>query len=128
MKDRTTEILKRFQTSWNETEAFFRDLYENYEGFGFVKEILELIEELRKEGKNSCFRLGTSIHYLVISRSVDHGLRRDQKCIRIESIEDAGFKVVLRDGDKVYREYQMIDLKNEKLKRLIKTLENTLID
>ncbi len=126
--NRTEEILNGFQISWNETEAFYLDLYENYKGFGFVEHFLELIKGLKQNGKSKLFRLGTSVHSLIISRSVDFGLRMDQKYIVIESIGETGFEVVLRDGEKIYREYRISNLKNRKLKQLIKTLEDTLID
>ncbi|MDN5202824.1 hypothetical protein QQ008_15650 [Fulvivirgaceae bacterium BMA10] len=128
MTDRTQEIITRFQNSWNETEEFYLDLFENYDGFEFIEKILEFIGRLKKEGKNKLFRLGTSMYSLIISRPVDFGLRTDQKYIRIEFIGKADFEVILRDGDKIYREYRINDLSNIKLKQLIKTLEDTLID
>lgn len=127
-RNRTQEIESRFQNSWDETEGFYLDLLKNYDGFGFVEQIIELIGKLRKDSKNNLFRLGTLLHSLIISRSVEFGLRVDQKYIRIESIGKAGFEVILKDGRKKYREYRLSDLNNTKLKQLIKTLEDTLID
>ncbi|BFP39603.1 hypothetical protein FGF1_04480 [Flavobacteriaceae bacterium GF1] len=132
MDNRTEEIIKRFEDSWTETENFYRDLFESHEGFSFVKPILELIREMRDSGESQNFRIGTSMHTLVISRSVNHVLRDDQKEIRIEWINELidGFEyeVVMRQGDKRYREYKVTDLNDERVIKLIKTLRGTIID
>ena len=132
MDNRTEEIIRRFEESWSETEGFYRDLLENYEGFSFVKPILQLIEKMKDSGDSQNFRIGTSMHTLVISRSVKHGLRNDQKEIRIERINDLqdGFEyaVVMRQGGERYREYRVTDLSDERVMKLIKTLKGTLID
>ena len=132
MDNRAEEIIRQFEKSWAETESFYRDLLENYEGFGFVEPILELIKKMIDSGESKNFRIGTSMHTLVISRSVDHGLRKDQKEIRIERINDLknGFEyeVIMRDGGKRYREYVVTDLSDERVMKLIKTLKGILID
>lgn len=132
MDNRTEEIVRRFEESWTETENFYRDLLENYDGFSFVESILELIRKMKDSGESQNFRIGTSMHTLVISRSVNHGLRNDQKEIRIERINDLkdGFEyeVVMRQGDERYREYRVTDLSDERVMKLIKTLKGTLID
>ncbi|MEM6516963.1 MAG: hypothetical protein AAF688_12325 [Bacteroidota bacterium] len=132
MDNRTEEIIRRFEKSWTETESFYRDLLENYDGFSFVEPILELIRKMKDSGESQNFRIGTSMHTLVISRSVDHGLRNDQKEIRIEKVNDLkdGFEyeVIMRQGDELYREYRVTDLSDERVMKLIKTLKKTLID
>lgn len=132
MDIRTEEIIKRFENSWNETESFYRDLLENYQGFQFVSPILELIEKLKELGEFRNFRIGTSMHTLVISRSVEHGLRDDQKEIRIERINDLPdafeYEVIMRQGGKIYRKHRVRDLNDEKVMKLVKTLKGTLID
>ena len=132
MDNRTQEIIKRFEASWTKTERFYRDLLENHKGFGFVKPILELIITMRNSGESQNFRIGTSMHTLVISRSVSHGLRDDQKEIRIERINDLpnGFEyeVILRQGDQRYQEFRVTNLKDDNVMNLIETLKETLID
>ena len=132
MDNRTEEIIRRFEESWTETESFYRDLLENYDGFSFVEPILKLIRKMNDSGESQNFRIGTSMHALVISRSVDHGLRNDQKEIRIERVNDLkdGFEyeVIMRQGDERYREYRVTDLSDERVLKLIKTLKGTLID
>lgn len=78
-------------------------------------------------GQDEHFRAGTSMHNLMISRSVNNGLRLDQKYIKLE-IFDNGFEVVFRDGEKIYRSYKIENLKDPKLLKLLKTLESTLVD
>ena len=132
MDNRTEEIIRRFEESWTETESFYRDLLENYDGFSFVEPILELIRKMQDSGESKNFRIGTSMHTLVISRSVVHGLRNDQKEIRIERIDNLkdGFEyeVVMLQGGKRYREYRVSDLSDERVMKLIKSLKGTLID
>ena len=132
MDNRTEEIIRRFEESWTETESFYRDLLDNYDGFSFVEPILELLRKMKDSGESQNFRIGTSMHTLVISRSVDHGLRNDQKEIRIVRVNDLkdGFEyeVIMRQGDVRYREFRVTDLSDERVNKLIKTLKGTLID
>lgn len=132
MNNRTQEIIKRFEDSWTETESFYCDLLDNHEGFGFVIPILELIRKMRGSGESQYFRIGTSMHTLVFSRSVNHGLRNDQKEIRIECINNLKgefeYEVTMRQGDKRYREFRVTDLNDERVIKLIKTLKGALID
>ena len=132
MNKRTEEITRRFAESWEKTELSYRNLLENHEGFNFVKPILDLIDKMKQSGESRYFRIGMSMHTLVISRSVNHGLRDDQKEIRIERINDLpdGFEyeVILRQGPKQYRRYKVTDLNDERVTKLIQTLKRTLID
>jgi hypothetical protein len=127
MDERTTEILKRFNNSWMETEKFYDNLIGNYPGFERLRPVKQFIETLRQNGEDRLFRLGTSIHILVISRSVDHGLRQDQKHIRIDAFDNK-FEVTLLDGEKIYRQYVVESLNDIRLEKLLKTLKSTLID
>lgn len=127
MDERTTEILKRFSRSWTTTENFYDDLIGNYSGFERLKPVRQFIHTLKQNGENKFFRLGTSIHILVISRSVDHGLRKDQKHIKIDA-SDNKFEVTLRDGDKIYRQYMVNSLEDIKVTKLLATLKSTLVD
>lgn len=127
MDERTTEIIKRFKNSWAETLKFYDNLISNYPGFERLKPVREFIEILMQNGEDKFFRLGTSIHILVISRSVDHGLRPDQKHLKIDAYEKK-FEVTLRDGDKLYRQYMVDSLDDIRVTKLLRTLKETLID
>ena len=63
----------------------------------------------------------------MISRSVSHGLRTDQKYITIDAYNKK-FEVTLRDGNRTYRQYMLVDLSDERLGKLLKTLKYTLVD
>jgi hypothetical protein len=127
MDERTSEIIKRFNKSWAETEKFYDNLIGHYPGFERLKPIRQFIAILKQNGEDKFFRLGTSMHVLIISRSVDHGLRRDQKHIKIEAYDDK-FEVIMRDGDKVYRQYMVDSLNDIRVAKLLRTLKDTLID
>ena len=87
---------------------------------------------MKESGDSQNFRFGTSVHTLVISRSVNHGLRNDQKEIRIEKVADLKegfeFEVIMRQGDEIYRRYNVTDLGDKRVVDLFKTLKDTLID
>ncbi|MFM2388039.1 MAG: hypothetical protein RL660_2796 [Bacteroidota bacterium] len=127
MDERTQEILKRFSDSWTETEAFYDDLIANYPGFERLIPIRQFIATLKQSGYDKFFRLGTSIHMLLISRSVNHGLRLDQKCIKIEAFDNR-FKVRMCDDYKVYRQYMVDSLDDTRVTKLVQTLKGILID
>lgn len=127
MENRTKEILLRFNEFWSETEQFFDVLLNNYSGFDRLKPLRQFISALRQKGYDKFFRLGTSMHVLVISRSVNFGLRLDQKHITIEAFDDK-FEVILRDGEKVYREYTVDNLNHDRVTKLLQILKNTLVD
>lgn len=128
MDERTVEILNRFQTAWIQTETFLVNLITNHEGFEHLIPIREFIAELEQSGGKKLYRLGTSMHTLIISRSVDHGLRLDQKHIKIETLSVNDFEVTMRDGKKIYRQYRVKDLKDIRVSRLLQTLRSTLVD
>lgn len=127
MKDRTGAILNQFTDSWRETERFFNDLTNNYAGLQRLNSLRIFIDELKQKGEDRFFRLGNSMDRLLISRSVNHGLRRDQKYIMIEAYDEK-FEVTLRNGDKTYRQYMVENLGDERVSKLLKTLKDTLID
>jgi hypothetical protein len=127
MDERTKEIEKRFSDSWSETEKFYEDLIANYPGFERLKAIRQFIATLKQNGENRFFRLGTSVHILLISRSVNYGLRSDQKHVKIDAFNNK-FEVTLRDGDKVYRQYMVDSLDDIRVTKLLRTLREILID
>jgi len=128
MDSRTDDILNRFSDSWTKTELFYDNLIKNHPGFDRLVPLRQFIGRLRDKGESKYFRLGTSMHTLIISRSVDNGLRLDQKHIKIESISTDDFDVTLRDGDKAYREFRIKNFEDSRLTRLLKTLKDTLVD
>ena len=128
MDARTEEILRLFHLSWDETEAFYDKLLNDYPGWERLKPLRSFISELREKGEDDFFRVGTSMHALMISRSVKHHLRDDQKYIRIEVIKTDDIEVILRDGPTTYREYRVKDFDDTHIFKLLKTLKNTLVD
>ena len=128
MDTRTDEIISRFKDSWTETESFYDDLIKNHPGFEHLRPLRQFISDLRDKEEFYHFRLGTSVHFLIISRSVNHGLRSDQKNIRIEAIGKDDFEVILRDGEKLYRQYRIKTFDDIRLQKLLKTLKDTLVD
>jgi hypothetical protein len=46
----------------------------------------------------------------------------------IEAINKNDFEVTLRDGGRIYRQYRINDLTDERLGKLLKTLKHTLVD
>jgi hypothetical protein len=127
MDERTKEVVKRFSESWTETEKFYDDLIANYSGFDRLKPIRQFLTTLKQNGEDKYFRLGTSVHILVISRSVNHGLRLDQKHIKIDAFDNK-FEATLRDGNKIYRQYMVDSLNDNRVTKLLRTLKDTLID
>ena len=128
MDERTIEILNRFAKSWVETESRYNDLIDKYEGFERLKPILHFILTLKNKGEDKYFRLGTSMHTLIISRSVNHGLRPDQKHLKIEAVGANDFEVIFQEGEKIYRKYRIKSLDDIKLTNSLQTLKHRLVD
>lgn len=128
MEARSAEIVARFQESWVKTEQWYEGLVSNHVGFEPLRPILALLARLKAEGASDRFRVGTSMHDLIFSRSVDHGLRDDQKCVKVMWVGGSDFEIVMSDRFKRYREYRVSDLNDERVSRLLKTLEDTLVD
>ncbi|WP_117175776.1 hypothetical protein [Mariniflexile rhizosphaerae] len=126
MNNRTIEITSRFEKSWSDTEKIFDMLLEN--GFERLFPVRQFIIELKEKGENQNFRIGTSMYRLIFSRSIEHGLRDDQKQLMIDTLDKNDYQIVLRDGFKKYREYRIIDLNDIKLTKLLETLKGTLVD
>ncbi|MCP4054690.1 MAG: hypothetical protein GY739_16890 [Mesoflavibacter sp.] len=126
MNNRTIEITSRFEKSWNDTEKIFDMLLEN--GFERLIPVREFITELKKKGENQHFRIGTSLYRLIFSRSVEHGLRDDQKQLIIDTLDKNDYEIIFRDGFNKYREYRISDLNDNRLTKMLETLKGTLID
>jgi hypothetical protein len=126
MNNRTIEITSRFEKSWNDTEKIFDMLLEN--GFYRLIPVREFITELKEKGENQHFRIGTSLYRLIFSRSVEHGLRDDQKQLIIDTLDKNDYEIIFRDGFKKYRDYRINDLNDDRLTKLLETLKGTLVD
>lgn len=72
---------EKFIKSWDEAERF-------YAGIQIVRkeEILGLIRLLRSKGFDKSLRAGTSLFSLVLSRSIQHGLRPEQRHLAISFV------------------------------------------
>ena len=127
MNAATEEILKRFRESWRQVESTYADLIKKDSGWDELIPVLAFIQKLHQDGEDNFFRLETSMSSLIISRSVDFGLRQDQKFIRIEKF-DHSFEIIFRDGHKIYREYCVKDLEDIRVRKLLDTLKRTLVD
>lgn len=123
----TEEILKRFGKSWNETELFYNDLIDHHPGFERLIPLYIFIQKLKAAGEDKYFRLGTTIQHLVFSRSAEPVLRADQKFIKIET-KDFSFEIILKDANKMYRQFTIKDLEDERLPELLQTLKELPID
>lgn len=126
MDSRTQEIIERFEQSWNTTLGTYEMLVEN--GFNKLTPVLDLVIKMKKEDQWKHFRIGTSMYTLVFSRSVDFGLRTDQKYISIETLNFNDYRISLRSAEKLYREYRITNIEDTRLTKLLKTLKGTLID
>lgn len=128
MDARTQTILNLFHESWTETLLRYDDLITNYSGFERFKPLREFILKLQVQDEDKYFRIGTSVHYLIISRSVNHGLRTDQKYIKIDVINEHDYYVTFREDTVTYREYRLQTLDDPRIYKLLKTLKDTLVD
>ena len=128
MDERTMEVVNRFSKSWNDTEKFIDSLIDNHHGFDKLVPFRQFISNLKQAGEDKYFRLGTFMHDLSFSRSVNDRLRDDQKYIKVEAIAIDDFEITLRDGKKIYRQYRVNNLTDKKMTDLLKTLKHTLVD
>ena len=126
--ERTQEIIRRFKLSWQQVKERFEELlYKfNFEP-KYIQPYIDFIDEMTATGQDENFRAGTTMHDLMISRSVNNGLRLDQKYIKLE-IFDHGIEAVFRDGKKEFHRYKIENLKDPRFLELLKTLESTLVD
>lgn len=134
MKKRTETIQKIFENSWSETVEFYDDLLTNRQWY-FLIELRTFLSELQYLGYDRKFRIGTSIHRLIFSRSIDHGLRVDQKQILIEPYPNGKYDIRFYDftspGDKIRTYDDFITDKltgNKRLLNNLNKLSHTLVD
>jgi hypothetical protein len=121
------EILDRFSESWTTTLARYADIIDNYPDSESLIPVFSFIKKLKQAGHHKYFRLNESMRALIISRSVEPVLRPDQKFVTIKASNNK-FVVTLKDSKKMYKEYTIKDLDDERLTELLQILKGTLID
>jgi len=126
MDRRSKEIVTRFQKSWVETEDFYRTLLDG--GFDHLKPVRELIHALKNKGEDKHFRIGTSMYRLIFSRSIDFGLRLDQKSVCVDTVGNKDYEIEFWDGQTSHRKYSITDLNDPRLTKLLEVLKSTLVD
>lgn len=127
MEEITAGVLKQFEESWEQTEETFANFIDTHAGCEHLIPVYLFIQKMKDAGNNHIYRLGTSLHQLIISRSAGEGLRADQKFIRIEAFDDS-FEATLADGNKMFRQYKMEELSDPNLVNLLEALKSTPID
>jgi hypothetical protein len=127
MDTATEEIISRFNKSWVATEASFEDLINNYPGFDILIPVYRLIQKLKQAGAYKFFRLSVSMQDLIFSRSYEPALRPGQKYIVLKA-KDNCFTVTLKDAAKMYKQYTIKDLEDERFTDLLQTLKEIPID
>lgn len=73
------EIELEFLASWDWIEHFYTP--DDFESYPWLKPISDVIAELRRRGYDRKLRPGHSLEMLILSRSCEHGLRKDQATI-----------------------------------------------
>jgi hypothetical protein len=71
-----------FMRSWDLVEESYISLAAGPEGERY-RPVAELVREMRRRGYDRVFRAGMAAYNLVLSRSAEHGLRRDQRFVDI---------------------------------------------
>ncbi len=71
-----------FARSWDDVESSYLSGVAEPDGERW-KLILELVREMRRRGYDRVFRAGMAFFNLILSRSAEHGLRRDQPFVEI---------------------------------------------
>lgn len=120
------ETAAQFSKSWIATQEFFAALIDQT-GFDNLIPLYIFIQQFKRAGEDKHFRSGILMQDLIISRSIGSILRQDQKFIRIKA-RDNSFVVTLRDNKKMFKEYTIKDLKDERFTELLQLLKDTLID
>ncbi len=127
MDEAAGDILNPFDQSWIATQDRYELLVNDNPELSHLIPICTLIRKLKKAGENKKFRLGIAMHDLIISRSHESKLRPGQKYISIKALEKS-FAITLRDTSKMYRQYTIKDLDDERLTGLLQTLQQTMIN
>jgi hypothetical protein len=128
MDARTEVIINSFQDSWKKTAAFYVDLIGKHPGWERYKPVKDFVEKVIANGDDRFFRASTSLATLMISRSVNFGLRDEQKFVSIEAVDKGVYEIKLRERLKTYREFRITNLADAKLHNVLETLKDTLVD
>ena len=121
------EISKRFAQSWADTEKQYAQWVDEYDGFNFLVPLYLYIQRMRKAGEDRFFRLGTSKRNLFFSRSTESVLETDQQFLEVEARENS-FIVTLKDTKKMYRQYTIKELDDERLTGLLQIVKDMLVE
>jgi len=124
--DITEEILQQFNQSWAATQNNFGDLIDDNPALSHLIPIYNYIPKLKKAGWVQHFRLGILHQDLIISRSIESTLKADQKFISVKATESS-FIVTLKDKKRMYKQYTIKDLDDERFEELLQTLKEHLI-
>jgi len=123
----TQEIQDSFNESWAATLASYADFIDNYPDSESLIPIYSFIRKLKEEGHNKYFRLGTTMRELIVSRAIEPVLRPDQKFVKIKAFNNK-FVATFRDEKKMYKEYTIKDLDDERLTELLQMLKSNVVD
>ncbi|GAB2807642.1 hypothetical protein [Ferruginibacter profundus] len=121
------DIAIQFSNSWTETVQFYNGLIDDNPAFDMLIPFTIFIRKLKRKDTDKFFRLGRSMQDLIFSRSIAPGLRPEQKFVAVQAIRNS-FVVSLRDGKKLYKEYTIKDLEDERLNELLQVLKDIAID
>jgi hypothetical protein len=80
--DLVVDYQDAFVHSWDLVEQSYMSGAAGPEGERW-RPVLELVREMRRRGYDRVFRAGMAAYNLVLSRSAEHGLRRDQRYVDI---------------------------------------------
>jgi len=81
-----------FRDSWEGAEAFFPTMASR-SGYDWLFPMGALVEELRHRGFDRMFRFGHSLWFMVLSRSLKHGLRSGQPYVEIRPLAEGGLSI-----------------------------------
>ncbi|MGG9962916.1 hypothetical protein [Ferruginibacter sp. SUN106] len=121
------DIATKFSDSWIETVQFYNGLIDDDPGFDRLIPLTIFIHQLKRKGADKFFRLGNSMQDLIFSRSIEPGLRPEQKFVAVQAIRNS-FVVSLREGKKLHKEYTIKDLEDDRLTDLLQVLKDTEIN
>jgi hypothetical protein len=111
--DEQQAIEQDFLRSWDHMEVFFTDFMRK-PSWEWLEPMRNLMSQLRERGYDKQLRAGQSLYMLGLSRSRQHGLRREQVCLFIELLREGGMEVHYRDSSETITvEIQHIELTKE---------------
>jgi hypothetical protein len=121
------EVLKSFAQSWAATEKQYAQWVDEYEGYNFLVPLYLFIQRMKKAGEDRFFYLATSKRNLIFSRSSEPVLKPQQQFLEIEARENS-FIITLKDGKKMYRQYTIKELDDERLTGLLQIIKDMQVE